>query len=367
VLEKVIAETDRGLYCSQGDFYIDPWKPVNRAVITHAHSDHARWGCRSYVAAKAGEPILRMRLGNQSDYQFLEYGQSITVNGVRLSLHPAGHMTGSAQVRLEYAGQVVVISGDYKRQADPTCASFEPIRCHTFVTESTFGLPIYRWHDPQVVFNEINQWWQENQQHGRASVLFGYTVGKAQRLLAGVDRSIGPIFGHGAILRACDAYRACCVDLPEVGNVMQMAKDYDWSKTLIVAPPSARGGTWLRRFGDVSMAMASGWMRIRGVRRRRVVDRGFVMSDHVDWLGLLQTIKETDAASIWVTHGYTRQVVEYLRRHGWEAKEVQTRFQGELENDESLVEDREPADASLDSNMLGAIAADLPSIAEEEQ
>lgn len=332
-MSKLLTETANGLYCEAGDFYVDPWRPVKRAVVTHAHADHARWGCKSYLAAKSGEHIFRMRLGDQADYQFVEFGRCTSIDGVKVSLHPAGHMTGSAQIRIEYQGEVIVVSGDYKLQFDSTCQPFEAIRCHTFVTESTFGLPIYRWADSDAVFQQINQWWRDNQQFGKASVLFGYTVGKAQRLLSGIDPTIGPLFAHGAILKACQAYRACGVDLPELSSVMEVDKTFDWSKALVIAPPSARGSTWLRRFGDVSMAMASGWMRVRGVRRRRVVDRGFVISDHVDWLGLMEAIQASEAESIWVTHGYTEPVVRHLQGQGFSARSVQTQFRGELEDD----------------------------------
>ncbi len=351
----LLTETTSGLYCEQGGFYVDPWKPVNRAVVTHAHADHARWGCKSYTAAKTGEAIFRMRLGNEAEFNFLDFGKSFTTNGVKVSLHPAGHMTGSAQVRIEYRGQIAVVSGDYKLQRDPTCEPFEPVRCHTFVTESTFGLPIYRWRNSSEVFAEINQWWRGNREQGKSSVLFGYTVGKAQRLLSGLDRDIGPIFAHGAILNSCRAYKKCGVDLPELQNVMEAEKGYDWSQALVIAPPSARGSTWLRRFGNVSMAMASGWMRVRGVRRRRVVDRGFVISDHVDWLGLLEAIKLTGAQSVWVTHGYTEQVVKHLLKSGLDARTVQTQFRGELEEEVAMPAEEDSATAS-DANAGNANA-----------
>lgn len=325
----ILQETARGLYCPAGDFYIDPWRPVARAVVTHAHSDHARSGCESYLAARSGAAILQMRLGSQARISYVDFGQSQSIGGVRVSLHPAGHMTGAAQVRLEVAGEVCVVSGDYKLQHDPTCAAFEAVRCHTFVTESTFGLPLYRWDAPAEVFAEVNQWWRHNQSVGAASLLLGYTIGKAQRLLSSVDSSIGPIFAHGAILNACRAYRACGVKLPPIHNVMEADPKYDWSRALIVAPPSALGSTWLRRFGDVSTALASGWMRVRGIRRRRAVDRGFVLSDHVDWQDLMTAIEATGAQQIWVTHGYTSQVVRTLEARGYEARTVATQFVGE--------------------------------------
>ena len=247
----LLTETDQGLYCAAGDFYVDPWKPVPRAVVTHAHADHARWGCKSYLAAKTGEAIFRMRLGNQADFDFIDFGKTTTINGVKVSLHPAGHMTGSAQVRIEHRGEVIVVSGDYKRDPDPTCVSFEPIGCHTFITESTFGLPIYRWRPSDEVFADINGWWRGNQATGKTSVLFGYTVGKAQRLLSGIDASIGPVYVHGAILKACEAYRKCGVELPELNSVMQADKNNDWSQTLVIAPPSARD-----RLGCADSAMS---------------------------------------------------------------------------------------------------------------
>lgn len=325
----ILQETPVGLFCPAGNFYIDPWRPVNRAIVTHAHSDHARSGCESYLAAREGAAILQMRLGRSARIHFVDFGETHSIGGARVSLHPAGHMTGAAQVRVEVAGEVCVVSGDYKLQPDPTCASFEPIRCHTFVTESTFGLPLYHWDRPEDVFNEINQWWRSNQNFGAASLLLGYTVGKAQRLLASVDAGIGPIFAHGSILNACRAYRECGVRLPPIGNCMQVEGKYDWSQALIVAPPSALGTTWLRRFGNVSTAMASGWMRVRGIRRRRAVDRGFVLSDHVDWQDLMEAISLTQASSIWVTHGYTQQVVRMLAAKGLDARVVRTEFTGE--------------------------------------
>ncbi len=337
----LLTETPRGLYCEAGDFYVDPWRPVPRAVITHAHSDHARWGCNKYLAARTGEAIFRMRLGDKAEFQFVNFGEPVFINGVRVSLHPAGHMTGSAQIRIEHRDEVLVVSGDYKLQEDATCQPFEAVRCHTFITESTFGLPVYRWPASADVFADIDQWRRDNMAAGKASVLFGYSVGKAQRLLSGVDPDLGPIFGHGAILKSCRAYEACGVDLPPLQNVMHVDKKFDWSQALLVAPPGARGSTWLRRFGDVSLAMASGWMRVRGVRRRRVVDRGFVMSDHVDWLGLHEAIAATGAESVWVTHGYTRQVVSYLRKQGLDAREVKTQFRGELEDDEPVTANQE--------------------------
>ncbi|MFI4926321.1 MAG: ligase-associated DNA damage response exonuclease, partial [Burkholderiales bacterium] len=276
----LVVHRPEGLYCPPGDFYIDPWRPVARAVITHAHSDHARYGHGHYLAAAPAEGVLRARLGDIA-LQLLPYGERIVHHGVTLSLHPAGHVLGSAQVRLEHRGAVWVASGDYKVAPDPTCAPFEPVRCETFITESTFGLPIYRWEPSQAVFDGIDSWWRHNAAQGRASVLFCYSFGKAQRILAGVDAAIGPIFCHGAVEPLNRAYREASVALPPTRLVSDIAaRDKAAFKgALVVAPPSAQGSAWMRRFGDYSDAFASGWMRLRGTRRRRGLDRGFVLSD----------------------------------------------------------------------------------------
>lgn len=190
----MLRTTDRGLYCEAGDFHIDPWAPVARAVVTHAHGDHLTWGCESYLVSETGAAVSRERLGAWgAGLESMPYGDTRTINGVRVSFHPAGHILGSAQVRLEYRGEVWVVSGDYKTDPDPTCAPWEPVRCHTFITESTFGLPIYRWPSQQQVFAEINAWWAANAAAGQVSLLCAYALGKAQRLLAGLDPSIGPI------------------------------------------------------------------------------------------------------------------------------------------------------------------------------
>ncbi|MCI0376733.1 MAG: ligase-associated DNA damage response exonuclease [Gemmataceae bacterium] len=332
--------TEAGLYCPAGDFHIDPWQPTPRAVITHAHADHARPGCGSYLAAAPGILILRVRLGPDASIQSLPYGETVALDRVRLSLHPAGHILGSAQVRLESDGEVWVVSGDYKRQHDATCSAFEPVRCHTFVTESTFGLPIYRWPNPDEVFSDINSWWRDNQEAGRTSILLGYTLGKAQRLLAGVDASLGPIYVHGAVERINEAYRQAGVSLPSTPIASDQPRRTPWDKALIVAPPSVVGSPWLRKFGDLSMAMASGWMQIRGTRRRQAVDRGFVLSDHADWPGLLQTIHETGAERVLVTHGYSAALARYLGGQGLSAEVLPTRFEGErLETSRDTVEE----------------------------
>jgi putative mRNA 3-end processing factor len=331
----LITSTSRGLYCEAGDFYIDPWLPVERAVITHAHGDHARPGSAAYLAAKPGLPVLRTRLGEDAAIEGLAYGEARDIGGVKVSLHPAGHVLGSSQVRIEHAGEVWVVSGDYKLDPDPTCAPFEPVRCHTFITESTFGLPIYRWRTPDEIFADVNAWWRANAAAGRASVLFGYAFGKAQRVLASVDASIGPIVVHGAVDVLNRGYRECGVRLPETRMVTDFEAKKDFAGALIVAPPSAQSSPWLKRFGDYSDAFASGWMAIRGARRRRVVDQGFVLSDHADWPSLNRAIESTGAERVFVTHGHTTPLVQWLTERGLDAHTMKTEFEGEAGAEEA--------------------------------
>ena len=329
VRSDLIRRTDRGLYCEAGDFHIDPWRPVDRAVITHAHADHARRGSAAYLATRPSEQVLRHRLGDVR-LQCVDYGEAVTLNGVRVSFHPAGHVLGSAQVRVEWRGEVWVVSGDYKVEPDPTCAPFEPVSCHTFVSESTFGLPIYRWPAAREVFDGIDRWWAANAAAGRASVLYAYAFGKAQRLLAGVDHTIGPIVCHGAVESLNQAYRAAGVTLPTTRGP---ADGIDLRCCLVVAPPSACGTPWLRRFGEHSDAFASGWMRLRGARRRRGLDRGFVLSDHADWPGLQQAISASGASRVYVTHGQVPVMVRWLTDRGLEARAFETEFGDDHEGD----------------------------------
>lgn len=338
--ETLIQPTEFGLYCAAGDFYIDPWRPVERAIVTHAHSDHASRGSQRYLTSKAGERVLRSRLGPEAIIKTLVYGESLELNGVKISLHPAGHILGSSQVRVEHRGEVWVASGDYKLEEDGTCDPFEPVKCHTFITESTFGLPIYRWPDPRDEFERVNAWWRANQQAGKASLIFGYALGKAQRLLCGVDPAIGPIFTHGMVEHFNRDYRASGVTLPE-SKLVSAAVGVDWDQALIIAPPAAHNTPWTRRFGTLSTGFASGWMRIRGTRRRRAVDRGFVLSDHADWPGLMRAIKETGAERVWMTHGYTAILARWLQEQGIESMALQTRYEGEQEDSEQPLTDSE--------------------------
>ena len=324
-MDLVIARPE-GLYCPPGNFYIDPWRQVERAVITHGHGDHARTGHSHYLAAAAGEGILRKRLGANIDLLSLQYGESINHHGVKLSLHPAGHVLGSAQVRLEYKGEVWVASGDYKVEDDGTCAPFESVRCHTYITESTFGLPIYQWQAQSEIFADINQWWQSNADNNKTSVLFCYAFGKAQRLLSGLNPAIGPILVHGAVEPLNRVYREAGVNLPLTQYVSEMADTSQIGKSIVLAPPSAQSTPWMKRFGDYSDAFASGWMQLRGTRRRRGVDRGFIMSDHADWPGLNSAISATGAERVFVTHGQVDTMVRYLSEQGLDAQGFNTEY-----------------------------------------
>jgi putative mRNA 3-end processing factor len=319
-----------GLYCAAGDFYIDPQEPVNRAVVTHAHADHAFPGSQAYLTAAAGVDLLRSRVGPDASIQAVGYGETLTMGSATVSLHAAGHILGSAQIRIEVSGEVWVVSGDYKLGADPTCAPFEPLRCDGFVTESTFSLPIFRWPEPQDVVEAIQAWWRGNQENGKASVLFGWPLGKMQRVLALLDPAIGPIYAHGAVERVNRIYRDAGVRLPETPPAGPDSK-----RALILAPPGCQGSPWMKRFGSASTALVSGWMRIRGTRRRRSLDRGFVMSDHADWPSLLRAIGETGASTVWVTHGFRAPLVRWLQEHGRDAAEIPLRQPPE----ETAVED----------------------------
>jgi putative mRNA 3-end processing factor len=269
------------------------------------------------LTVRDGETLLRTRVSDGASIQTVAYGETLHFGDVTVSLHPAGHILGSAQVRIERGGEVWVVSGDYKLAADPTCPPFEPVRCHTFVTESTFALPIFRWADGRETVAAIEAWWRDNQEAGKASLIFAYPIGKAQRILAEIDPSIGPVVCHGGVERINAIYRGQGIGLPASGELSE------FRRALILAPPSAMGSPWTRRFAPASTAMASGWMRIRGPRRRRALDRGFVLSDHADWPALLSAIDATGAESIRVAHGYRGPLSRWLQEHGKAAEAIE--------------------------------------------
>jgi putative mRNA 3-end processing factor len=320
---------ERGLWCEAGGFHVDPWLPVPRALVTHGHADHARPGSQSYLSTPLTAVILRERFGPEGVFETAAYGERRRIGEVEVSFHPAGHVLGSAQIRIEHRGEIWVVSGDYKLDPDPTCAPFEPTPCHTFVTESTYGLPIYRWPDQGRVLADVRTWWRSNRERGKCSVLFAYPLGKSQRLLTALRDENGPIFCHGAIEKLNNVYRANGVELPATQRPGDQPKGFDWSQAFVLAPPSAQGSPWMKRFGAVSTAFASGWMRIRGTRRRKSIDRGFVFSDHADWSGLQSAISGSGAERVLVTHGYRAPMVRWLRDKGFDADTLDTPFEGE--------------------------------------
>lgn len=325
----LVVLTPEGLYCPAGDFHIDPWRPVPRAVITHGHGDHARRGMGRYWCAIDSLRILQWRLGEQ-DVVPLAYGEPAFFGPARVSLHSAGHVLGSAQVRIEVQGEVWVVSGDYKRQPDPTCAPFEVVRCDTFVTEATFGLPVYRWPDTPSVAREIADWREECAARGEAAILYCYALGKAQRVLAELARiDPQPVWLHGAVESGVAVYREAGIDVGPTQPVSEAEKGLDYAGALVVAPPSAAGSTWLRRFGRAQHGFASGWMRLRGNRRRGNYDRGFVVSDHADWPDLLDTVAQTGAQRVIATHGNTDALVRTLNERGIATGTFQTNFGAE--------------------------------------
>ena len=320
--------TPKGIYCEQADVYLDPWRPVDKAIISHGHADHSRWGHQKYITHHKNVPIVQHRLGDVN-ISGKDWGETFSLNNVKFSLHPAGHIVGSSQIRVEHKGEVWVFTGDYKIEDDGLTTPFELVKCHTFITECTFGLPAFQWRPQKEVFNDINQWWAQNKSEGKTSVLFGYSLGKAQRLLKHLDTSIGKIYTHGAVENMTEVLRPL-VNLPSTHLITKDTKKDELLGNIVVAPPSAHGSTWIRKMVPYVTATASGWMAFRGARRRRAIDKGFVLSDHCDWNGLLQTVEATGAEKIICTHGYTDIFSKYLQELGYDARTEATQYEGEL-------------------------------------
>ncbi|MEM9089878.1 MAG: ligase-associated DNA damage response exonuclease [Cyanobacteria bacterium P01_F01_bin.53] len=328
-MSALITVRPEGLYCAAGDFYIDPWKPVETALITHAHADHAYSGHKHYTATAISEGILRKRLGKGINLSGVAYGDKLKLGKTWVSFHSAGHVLGSAQVRVEHKGEVWAVSGDYKRDADPSCEPFEVIECDSFITEATFGLPIYRWDSGEVTAEQIYHWWQGDLT--RPSLLFCYAFGKSQRVLAELTKFTDKtVYLHGAVHNLTDIYRDVGVEMVPTVPVSEMEKSYKFTGALIIAPPSGHRSNWMKRFKRPQTAFASGWMAVRGARRRRGYERGFVLSDHADWPGLINTVKQTKAKNIYVTHGQNDVLARYLTEEmGLNARPLKTLFEGE--------------------------------------
>ncbi|AKS41389.1 ligase-associated DNA damage response exonuclease [Wenzhouxiangella marina] len=320
--ESLLVPDAGGLYCRAGDFWIDPLRTVPRSIITHAHADHARAGAAEVFTARAGLPVLTHRIGQPEDLVGLDYGQPIELGETRITLFPAGHILGSATVRIESAQGTWGVSGDFKRTPDPTCEAFQPFDCDVWLSECTFGLPVYRWPETDQVIAEMLDWWQACRAQGRPAVLFCYALGKAQRVMAelhgaGVDE---PIWLHGAMRPLTDCYREQGIALPPTRLISEADPQEDFRGQLILAPPSAAGSSWMRRFKGHSAGFVSGWMRIRGNRRRRGYDRGFVLSDHADWPGLVGTAADMNAGRVITIHGNGEALTRHLASQGLEAE-----------------------------------------------
>ena len=321
----LIAFKPEGLFVEEGNFFIDPWRPVDKAVITHAHADHSRYGMKHYLAHEYSIPVMKHRLGADINVQSTKYNETIDINGVKVSFHPAGHISGSAQIRVEHKGEVWVVSCDYKVQPDEVSTPFEPVKCHTFITESTFGLPVFDWQPEQITFQQINQWWNKCKNEGKAALIFVYALGKAQRVLSGLDTSIGPIKVHKAVENTIITLQNI-IDIPTCQLLDTSQPKSSFAGSLIMATPGSLGAAWTKKIGPHETALASGWMAMRGTRRRNNVDKGFVLSDHADWKGLNTAVKETEAQKVFVTHGYSEIFSKWLRHNDIDADVVKTEF-----------------------------------------
>jgi putative mRNA 3-end processing factor len=321
-----------GIYCAEGDFYIDPWRPVKDAVITHGHSDHAKWGHQKYLAHTLSREILYYRLG-EINLETMGYGESRIKNGVKITFFPAGHIPGSAQIKVEFKGEVWVVSGDYKTEDDGLCTPFEPVKCHSFISECTFGMPVYKWQPQAAVFKGINDWWAQNKIEGKTSVLAGYSLGKAQRILQNLDLNIGKVYTHGAIQNSNEALIRNGIHLNPTELITSETKKEALKGNMVICPPSAIGTPWMQKMNPYSFGYCSGWMAIRGAKRRRAADRGFVLSDHADWDGLISAIKASECETVYLTHGYTASFSRYLSEIGYDAREAKTLYGNEEENE----------------------------------
>lgn len=335
----LIEFTDKGLFCRQGNFYIDPWKPVEKAIITHAHSDHARWGSSQYLCHHFTKPLLQLRLGD-NHYDSVNWNEPVYMNGVKVSLHPAGHIIGSAQVRVEYKNEVWVFTGDFKTEDDGISTAYEPVRCNTFITESTFGLPIYKWKPQQQIFDMMKNWITENKKEGKASIFIAYSLGKAQRILKPLAETGIPIFAHGAVYNVHQTLLNSGWHLPLVNRITPETTKEDLRGCIVIAPSGAEGSPWIKRFSPYAVGICSGWMQVRGNQRRKNADAGFALSDHADWDGLLTAVKATGAEKVFATHGFQSAFSRYLNEHGIEAGEVKTNYGNE--EDETSIEEQNP-------------------------
>ena len=323
----LIISTKNGLYCPLAQVYIDPYGKVDKAIITHGHADHARPNHGAYLCAATARPVIQFRLTSRAQIQTLEYGQPLNINGVGFSFHPAGHILGSAQVRIAYKGEIWVVSGDYKTEDDGFSEPFEPVKCHTFITESTFALPIFDWQPQHLIFDEMNNWWKENQKNGITSVVCAYSLGKAQRIIQNLDHKIGKIYCNQAIENTNQVIRNQGVDLkPTIALKADISRG-ELEGQLVMITPNSMGTAAIRKLRPFATASSSGWMMLQKRNFGGGVDKGFVLSDHADWKGLLWAVKQSEAEQILVTHGYTDAFAKYLNENGYNAKTIDTHFE----------------------------------------
>ena len=332
----LIKFTKRGIYCKQGDFYIDPWWPVDYAVTTHGHGDHVRFGNKHYLCHTLTKPIIKRRISEDLDVQTLNYGESISRNGVSISFFPAGHIIGSAQVRLEYKGEIYVISGDYKIEDDGISTPFEPVKCHSFVSESTFGLPIYKWQKQEIVFDGIKNWINTNIQNQKTSILIAYSLGKAQRLIKNLAGD-APIYVHNSIANLNEVIVDAGVLLPETNRITAEITKDQLQNGIVIVPPAMRDSRWMKSLNHPVAGICSGWMQVRAHRRWQSADAGFALSDHADFTGLINAIKATEAEKVYVTHGFTAAFSRYLNENGISSEVVTTHF-GQEDDEENKVD-----------------------------
>ena len=346
----LIKFTNKGIYCKQGDFYIDPWQPVNLAVTTHGHADHVKFGNDAYLCHDLTKPILNQRLGDVK-VETLPYNKEISINGVKVSLFPAGHVIGSSQIRLEYKGEICVVSGDYKVEYDGISTEFEPVKCHTFVSESTFGLPIYKWLPQEVIFNQVKDWVSDNHDKGKTSVLVAYSLGKAQRLIKNLA-GYGDIFVHNSIQNLNDGFIKAGVDLPETIRITPDIKKETMQNGIVIVPPALAEGRWIKTLSNAATGVCSGWMQVRASRRWRSADAGFALSDHADWPGLLSAIKATEAENVYVTHGFTSTFSKYLNEIGIKSAEVKTQWGNEQEEETEDLNKEKHSETNINKDQI---------------
>jgi putative mRNA 3-end processing factor len=347
----LIEFTDKGFYCPPGDFYVDPWRPVGKAIITHAHSDHARPGSASYLCHHYTRPLLEARLGPHH-FESIDWNEALHINGVQVSLHPAGHIIGSAQVRVEHKGEVWVLSGDYKLENDGLSGAFEPVKCHNFITECTFGLPIYKWKPQQEIYSDITSWIKRSNAEGKSAILIAYSLGKAQRVLAPAAACTDTIMMHGAVYNMHTTLINAGWKLPNGEYVSAETPKDKLKSAVVIAPPGAVGSSWLKKFTPYEIGICSGWMQIRGNTRRKNADAGFALSDHADWNGLLQACKATGAQTVYATHGFQSTFSRYLNEAGIEAKEVHTEYGNDEEATSSVVDEDSPTEDNIDAQAI---------------